>query len=539
MSKSPHTACAVTSPKLETSASLGAQRIPAVALLLAASILLSRVLGYVREAVLAWQLGATAEVDAYRAAFQIPDLLNYFLAGGALSIAFVPFYTRVRSRDGAEAAERLLAKVLGTMTLIAIVATVALWWAADTLVALQFPRFAPETQALTVRLTRIVLPAQIFFVAGGIIRAVLMAHDRFGTQALAPLVYNAGIIAGGATFGSTLGAEGFAWGALAGAVVGPFLIPLVDAHLSVRLRVRVHLALFDRQFLAYLRVAAPLMLGLTLLTVDEWYDRWFGALLAEGTVAHLGYARQLMLLPVAVVGQAVATAALPTLSRLWNEGRPEELNRVLTATLSASIALAVLSAAVAIALAEPIVALLYERGRFGPADTVQVAGLLAVFAWAVPAWITQQIAVRAFFARGDTWRPLIIGTVVALSAIPLYRVLGAHHGADGLAMAGAIGITVNALITLLVARTLHGAPSLRRLAVTAARAGLIAVLAGWVAHLAAALPTTPLGRLLVGLISFGVVALPAVWVFGDAPLRDVLRRNWQRLRRKPPSTGRS
>ena len=502
-------------------------------MLLAVSILLSRVLGYVREAVLAWQLGATAEVDAYRAAFQIPDLLNYFLAGGALSIAFVPFYTRVRARDGTEAAEQLLAKILGTMTLVAVLATAALWWSADTLVALQFPRFAPEVQALTVRLTRIVLPAQVFFVAGGIVRAALMAHDRFATQALAPLVYNAGIIAGGAMLGSTLGAEGFAWGALAGAVVGPFLIPLVEALVSLRLHLRVHIALFDREFLAYLVVAAPLMLGLTLLTVDEWYDRWFGALLAEGTVAHLGYARQLMLLPVAVVGQAVATAALPTLSRLWNEGRREELDRVLTLTLRASIGFALLSAAVAIALAEPIVALLYERGRFGPSDTARVASLLAIFAWAVPAWVTQQVAVRAFFARGDTWRPLILGTAVALTAIPLYRVLGTHHGAEGLALAGAIGITVNALLTLSLARRLHGAPALSTLATTAVRAGLIAVTAGILAQVAAEGPASALGRVTVGLMAFGAVALPAAWVFGDEPLRNVLRRGWRRLRPSP------
>jgi putative peptidoglycan lipid II flippase len=521
----------VTSPKIETPASLGARRIPAIAALLATSILLSRVLGYLREAVLAWQLGATAEVDAYRAAFQIPDLLNYFLAGGALSIAFVPFYTRVRTRDGAEAAGQLLAKILGTMTLVAVVATAALWWAADTLVALQFPRFTPETQALTARLTRIVLPAQIFFVAGGIIRAALMAHDRFGTQALAPLIYNAGIIAGGATLGSSIGAEGFAWGALAGAVVGPFLIPLVEARFGLHLPVRTRIALFDRQFLSYLSVAAPLMLGLTLLTVDEWYDRWFGALLAEGTVAHLGYARQLMLLPVAVVGQAVATAALPTLSRLWNERRREELDQVLTVTLRASIGLAALSAAVAIALADPLVALLYERGRFGPADTARVADLLEVFAWAVPAWVTQQIAVRAFFARGDTWRPMIVGTVVALSAIPLYRLLGADHGAEGLALAGALGITVNALVTLILARTLHGTPSLLPLAATAVRAGLVAVISGGVAGLAAELPATALGQLVVGLVGFGAVAPPAVWVLGDDALRNVLRRNWQRLRR--------
>lgn len=519
---------------METSASAQARRIPAVAALLATSVLVSRLLGYVREAVLAWQLGATAEVDAYRAAFQIPDLLNYFLAGGALSIAFVPFYTRVRAQQGIETAERLLAKVLGTMTVLAVAAAAVLWWAAEPLIALQFPRFSPDTQALTVRLTRIVLPAQVFFVAGGILRAALMAHDRFGTQALAPLIYNAGIIAGGTLFGATVGAEGFAWGALAGAAIGPFLISLIDTLHGARLRVGVRFAPFDREFLAYLSVAAPLMVGLTLLTVDEWYDRWFGALLGEGTVAYLGYARQLMLLPVAVVGQAVATAALPTLARLWSERRHGELDRVLLATLRASLALAVLGAAVAIALAEPIVAVVYERGRFGSADTARVAELLAVFAWAVPAWVTQQIVVRAFFARGDTWRPLLLGTAVALGAIPLYSVLGTRYGAEGLAAAGATGITVNALLTLLLARRLHGSPALDRLAATAVRAVAVAGLAGIVAAWAAKLPGSALLRLLTGLVSFLAVVLPMAFLVGDKPLRGALRRMLRRVRRPRP-----
>ena len=161
-------------------------RFTAAAMLLAASVLLSRLLGFVREMVLAYQLGATPELGAYYAAFQIPDILNYFLAGGALSIAFVPFYTRARSDAGEEGAARLLATILGTMTALAVIATALLWWQADALVRLQFPRFEPEIHALTVRLTRIVLPAQIFFVAGGILRAALMARGFFGAQAAAP-----------------------------------------------------------------------------------------------------------------------------------------------------------------------------------------------------------------------------------------------------------------------------------------------------------------------------------------------------------------
>ena len=139
-------------------------------------------------------------MDAYSAAFQIPDLLNYFLAGGALSIAFIPMYARVRGRDGEAAAQRLFAVVLGTVSGIAVLATLLLWWWADALIALQFPRFDPDTQALTTHLTRIVLPAQVCFVAGGIVRAVLMARDRFATQALTPVLYNLGIIAAGPAF---------------------------------------------------------------------------------------------------------------------------------------------------------------------------------------------------------------------------------------------------------------------------------------------------------------------------------------------------
>jgi hypothetical protein len=251
------------------------RRIPAVAALLAGSVLVSRVMGYAREMVLAYQLGTGPEADAYRAAFQLPDILNYFLAGGAFSIAFVPFYTRTRERAGEAAASRLLATVLGTMTCLAIGATLLMWVFAEPLVALQFGGFADETRALTVRLTRIVLPAQIFFVAGGIVRAALMANDRFATQALAPLLYNGAIITGGGIFGARFGAEGFAWGALVGAALGPLLVPVLDMA-RARIRLGFRFAPFERDFLAFLWVAAPLMLGLSLLTVDEWYERWFG-----------------------------------------------------------------------------------------------------------------------------------------------------------------------------------------------------------------------------------------------------------------------
>lgn len=504
------------------------------AALLAVSAVLSRVLGYGREAVMSRLLGVSAEVDAYRAAFLLPDMLNYFLAGGAIGVAFIPLYTRVRRAEGEAAAADLLAVVLGTTLALASAVTLGLWLATGALAPRIFGEFAPEVQALTVRLTRIVMPAQLCFIAGGILRGALMAHGRFASQALAPLLYNLGIIAGGLLGGRQHGAEGFAWGALAGAIAGPLLATLVEAARTPGVSLRLRLAPGSRHFRGYLWLALPVMLGLSLLTVDEWYDRYFGQFVGEGAIAALGYARLLLQLPVGVIGQALATAALPFLARLYNEGRTRQLDETLQATLRAGLALSLLAGAAYLVLAEPIVGLLYQGGRFGAGETARVAALLRIFAFAVPAWVLQQIAVRAFYARGDMWRPMLLGTLVALAAVVLYQQLGTRHGAPGLAAAGALGMSVNALLTLGLARRLHGAPDLWALLGSglrgAAAAGLAGVVTVWVPRSGVpGLPGHALDLALAGGV-FLVAALAAGYALGDPPLRRTLARLLRRLR---------
>lgn len=421
--------------------------ISSAALLLATGILLSRLLGYAREMLLAYRFGAGGETDAFYAAFQIPDLLNYFLAGGALSIAFIPLYNKVLARDGEGAAHDMMAAVMGTLGAVAAAATALLWWQAPALIHLQFPRFDGKTAALTVHLTRIVLPAQVFFITGGIAQAVLLARKNFVAAAVSPLIYNACIIAGGVFLYPLCGIDGFAIGTLAGGIAGPFLLPLL--YMKGRVPLRARFAPADRNFLVYIALAAPLMLGQTLLTLDEWYGRWFGALLSAGTVAQLSYARKLMQVPIAVIGQAVAAAALPTLSKLWAEGRDGEMNAALLRTLRAGLFLSVLAGAGFCALAGPFVALVYQQGKFTAEDAAAVSALTAIFSFAIPGWILQQISVRAFYARGDTWRPMALGTVMSLLAVPLYVFLARRAEAQGIAFAGVIGMTVNALATLL------------------------------------------------------------------------------------------
>ncbi len=517
------------------------ENITAAALLLASSILLSRVLGYVREMLLAYKFGASSTTDAFYAAFQIPDLLNYFLAGGALSIAFIPLYNRIHARSGLDEANRLMATVLGTLGAIVVLLTAVLWWEAEPLIRFQFPHFDAPTMALCVKLTRIVLPAQIFFVTGGIIQAVLLANKSFQAAALSPLIYNACTILGGYFLYSTCGIAGFSIGTLVGSFLGPFLMPLLYSFRHIPIRVRI--APSDRNFLIYLAIAAPLMFGQTLLTLDEWYGRWFGALLTAGSVAHISYARRLMQVPIAVIGQAIGAAALPTLAKLWAEDKVNELNKVLLQTLQTGIALSVLAGAAFVALARPVVELVYEHGAFNIIDMEIVALLTLTFGFAVPGWITQQIIVRAFYARGDTLRPMVLGTILSLLAIPLYMYLSDRHGVQGIAEAGVIGMSASAVATILYARVMHGAPKFIPLLLSFGSALLIsipAVFAAWTvlrlrqAHFP--LEDLPLKwkallDLCVGGSAFAAVALPGIWFVGEEGLQEYIRRIFGRILR--------
>jgi putative peptidoglycan lipid II flippase len=184
-----------------------------------------------------------------------------------------------------------------------------------------------------------------------------------------------------------------------------------------------------------------------------------------------------------------------------------------------------------------VVEIVYQRGRFTAADTVEVALLLQIFALAVPAWTTQQIAVRAFYARRDTWRPMLLGTLVALAAVPLYLGLGARYGALGIAAAGVIGMSVNAVLTLLLARRLHGAPALGALCSTGARAAAIAAFAAIAAHEALArlaLGAGPIADLAVGGAIFAAITLAGVGLAGDEAMREAVGRVARRLRRSRP-----
>jgi len=447
------------------------------AALMMGSVLLSRILGYARDAVIAWQHGATIETDAYFVAFTIPDFLNYLLAGGSLSITFIPIFSRYLAEGKEEDGFRsfsTIATVMGIGMLFFIVLSEFL---ADRVIPLLAPGFPPEQAALAARLTRIVLPAQIFFYLGGLLMAVQYARKQFFLPALAPLIYNAGIIAGGLLLGRDRGMEGFAWGVLVGAFLGNFALQIYGARRG-GLSFFPRIDFSDPGLKEFIRLSIPIMLGFSLVVVDEWTTRVFGSFLLAGAITWLNNARRLMLVPVGIFGQASGVASYPFLSALAAEGKKEEMWDTLTLTLRWVFLVSAGVAAIAVVLSREAVLLVYQRGAFTIDDTMRTASALSAFCLGIPFWCAQAIVSRGFFAMRDTWTPTLVGTGAWVVALPLYYLLQQSYGVFGLALASTAGILLyaGALYGILMRRTV-GRRGVREL-VEYGKMALAAALAG-------------------------------------------------------------
>ncbi len=427
------------------------QRMGLAAVILAVSILLSRVLGFLRDAVIANQYGASAMTDAYYAAFTLPDLMNYFLAGGTLSITFIPLFSSYVSRNDEEGGWRLFSTVATTMgCALILVSTLGIVFA-PTLVGLLNPGFSDaEQMQMAVTMTRIVIPAQIAFYLGGLLQATLFVREVFWPSAIAPLIYNGSIILGGLLLDPWFGIQGFAIGVVIGAVLGPLALPLWAARKTMRFQFRF--APRDADFRAFLWLTLPLMVGVSLVTVDEWLLKYFGSMHEQGAITWLNNSRKLMMVLFAVIGQAAGQAALPYLSRMFHEGNEREMGEMLAQSLQRVIFLSIISAAGLIAIAYPLVHLVFRHGEFSLADADGTAELLVFFSFGLMAWSAQTVMVRGFYARQDTITPMIIGTVVAVCVLPIYYLFDHFFGLAGLAGATSLGITINVVVTAIVYR---------------------------------------------------------------------------------------
>jgi putative peptidoglycan lipid II flippase len=507
------------------------QRIGTAALLLSACSFLSVFIGLARDKVISWQFGAGAETDMYFAAFVVPDSINYLLAGGLMVITIIPLLSRRFQEDETDA-WRFFSCIFCWMLTAATILTLCGVLAAEHLARLIAPGFTPEKCARLAFFMRIILPGQIFFLCGACVTALLYIRRQFIPSALAPIIYNASIISCGVLLPQILpveGMTGYCIGVTLGAFLGAFLIPLRTAlSRGMPLRPGWRHPLLGKLLLTSL----PLLLGITIVMLDEQFLRVFGSLAGEGVVSLLAYARRVAQVPVKLVGQAAAAASYPFLVLLLTSGDNEGFERTLRSALNATLGIIIPCAIWMTVQALPILCAIFQGGRFTPEDT-QAATLLAQILLApTPLWVVYALLARGFYARGDTVTPALTGSVATLLCLPCYYYWAVPAGAWAIAAVSATGISLYVLwlvglwIKRYGAEVFSGLPAF--CARTAACALPGAALSGWISeYCLRALPYHPLVAaciaLAVGGCVFALTFLPLAHIFAPSVTQTVLR----------------
>lgn len=407
------------------------------------AIFISRVLGQFRDTVIAYRFGQNELTDAYRAAFQLPDLLFFMVAGGALSSALMPIFSEYWNTGRKDEAWHVFNSVATVMITIVVGLVLAGEIFAAPLMRLIFPGFEPFRLEWTIHLTRIVLPSQIFFLMGGLMMATLYARQQFLIPALGPNIYNLGIIFGGLVLAIPFGISGLAWGALGGALAGSVVLPLwviwrQGAPFKISYDTR-HPGV--RQVF---KMMLPVMFGLSLPGIYMLILRVFASYFPPGAISALDNANRQMQAPLGIIGQAVALGIFPTLSAFAANHQWGELKMTLKQGLRLVWFLTLPATALLWVLAEDIGRVLLQYGQFRPADTEMVAACLRAFSLGLFAWSGQAMIARAFFSIKDALTPVFIGTLTTVIFIPLCFLLMKTSNLNyvGLALATSIAATI-------------------------------------------------------------------------------------------------
>src|SRR5579862_5599053 len=500
-------------------------------LLLISAVMLSRVIGYARDAYIAWAYGAGGATDAYVAAFTLPDFLNFIVAVGAASITFISIYTRFLAEKRDADAQRTFSIIITVMTAVLILGTILTEIFTPQFVRWFVKGFSPDKIDLCVHLTRILLLAQIFFYVGGVVSAVLLSHRLFLFPALGPLIYNIFIIAGGVIGGRHLGIASLAYGALAGAFVGPFLASVIGAA-RIGTGYRPSFDIRNSAFREWVKLSIPLMLGFSLVTVDDWILRYYASG-GIGDITRLTFAKRLFAVPIAVLGQATGQASLPFFARLFNEKKLKEFADTVNDSVYRVSAAALLATGWMMVAAVPLIDLVYRRGRWSFGDTQTSAVYFFWFSLSLVLWSAQGLYARAFYAAGDTLTPMVAVTVITAASLPIYAFFFHTFGVVGLAWASDIGIGMNliALAGLLHYRGLVRLGDLRwnelgKATLTAAVAGGISFEVAKAIPLATGQGSRGADCLQLGLVSVTWAAAVAagLWLLRSELPRDLRNR---------------
>jgi len=385
--------------------------------------MVSRVLGFVRDVLMAQFMGAGPVADAFFVALRLPNLFRSLFAEGAFSAAFVPIFAGMMAKDGREQARHFAEEAIAALTTVLFVFVLACEIFTPALLHVLAPGFAaePEKFAVTVTFTRITFPYLLFISLVALQGGVLNSLERFAATAVAPVLLNLFLI-GTLLLVRPVSGVALSW-AVTSAGFAQFVWLMASCH---RAGVALH---FPRPrwtpaLKRLVGLMGPGIVGAGVTQLNLVVSTAVASLLPTGAVSYLYYADRLNQLPLAVVGTAVGTAILPSLSRHVRTGdvtgavttQNRGLELALLLTVPAAVALGV--------LAQPLLATLFERGAFGPADVRATAGALAAYAAGLPAFVLVKVLAPAFFARHDTTTPVKIAVVAVAANFALTLLLG-------------------------------------------------------------------------------------------------------------------
>lgn len=481
--------------------------------IVAGAFVLSRLLGLVREVVLAAQFGTSEQLSAYISAFRIPDLLFLVIMAGAFGSAFIPVFSGFLGDGEAESAWRLASVILNLSGIVVVVMSAITWVFAPQLVVLVVaPDASPAVQQLTTEIMRLLLLSPIFLGFGIAAKGILEGQDHFTLPAFAPVIYNLATILGALLLGPRIGVFGVAIGVVAGAI--GFLLLQIPGLVRSGMRYSPNFNPRTRGVAEVARLLAPRLIGQAAFQINFIAVTNLAWRTGDQSVSAINYAWQLLMLPHGVLALSISTVILPTLSRLWQQGNLDAFRSTLGGAIRPLLFLSCPAAVVLFAFRTPIVQTLFQSGAFSSESTALVAPPLGFLAAGLVSYALVEALTRAFYAMHDTRTPVIAGLIIIALNIALGLALLPRMGYLALALSLSVSTTVEAVILATVLRRRLGGVAasfrswlLRLLGATAVTAAAALFLAGPLTE-----ATTPgagprIQQFLLFLMSLGVVGI--------------------------------
>jgi putative peptidoglycan lipid II flippase len=420
-------------------------------LIVSGAFLISRILGWVRLVVIGNIFPAGPELDAFLAAFRLPDLMFQLVAAGALSSAVLPIVAALLARNETARAWRVVSTVANLMLAGLLVLGLFIFIAAPAVIEVVIaPGFAPDQVNRTVDLTRIMILSPIFLSLGSLVTSVLNARGRFAASAIAPIVYNLAIIGAALVLTPAFGVTGLAIGVVSGSVVhlAVQIGPLVG--LGFRYDRRIELA--DPEARTALRLMAPRALGLGAGQITFVVLNSIASTLGSGAITAFYVAFTLLQIPIGVIGVPLGVVVLPSLSREVAVGRMDEFAALMSRAIRLVLFVMLPITGISIVLRHELVRVLFGYSRFDDAALDLTAATLVTFLIGLTAHALIAILARAFYARQDTWTPVAAAILAVVINSSLAAVLAAPLGLPGLGLAIAIAAWIETVVLLVLLR---------------------------------------------------------------------------------------